>query len=147
MTSDWRAAKKQHWGAPVPGHLKHGQTTWACKVYGCDCKLCLPTGRRNRPRGQAKTPVERDREYRHRKRGQPVPPGRKHGAWTYRSYKCRCAVCVAGNAALRKATAERWRERARGRWVDGKTLTVICWPPKNAGPEWSCPDPHHLEAL
>lgn len=135
----------KYWGAPVPSHLKHGKGTFAKKVYGCDCRDCLPSGRRNRRSdGKPFTPRERRLRSRMKLRGKPVPPGVKHGIYTYNVYQCRCDDCRAANRAERVRTENRWRKTARGHWStevrDGKQVEVIHWPPATLDEAWICPD-------
>lgn len=130
------------WGLPVPPGLKHGQRTKAKAAYGCDCSLCLPSGRRNRPPGQRKPQGERNRALRAAKKGKPVPEGTKHGLYAYRTYACRCRVCVVANNENRPKS--NWRDKAHGRWStalrNGEEYDILCWPPRTAGPAWTCPE-------
>ena len=148
MSEVYREAKKKKWGLPVPPHLKHGSNTYAAKVYGCPCKVCLPSGRRKwlhiEGEQAPQSHVERQRRLRARKKGTPVPPGTKHGEYTYRVYSCRCTICKAATAEHSERMRNRWRETAHGRWTTVGDYETICWPPKNAGPEWTCPA-HHEE--
>lgn len=126
------------WGLPVPGHLKHGNATRAANVYGCDCKACLPSGKR---RGKGTPAVERNRKSRQRLAGQPVPPGTKHGLYAYTVYRCRCSPCRAAKAEEKQRRDNAWRADARGDWVDGDPMTVVHWPPRGFG-WWECPQCH-----
>lgn len=100
-----------------------------------------------------------------RRKGKPLdgPPKRApHGEFTHgtvyggRERKCPCTPC-------RQAASEYWsrlaRERrektstkvpgpsvkpeARGLWTEDRGTTTLCWPPRDAGPDWKCP--HHQE--
>lgn len=146
--SKWQLYKERHWGAPVPPHLKHGPATAAMKVYGCDCEVCLPSGRRywqNTEGATGPAPyIERDKKMRTAKRGTPVPANVKHGVYAYRVYACRCPVCMAARQANDERRRWLWLWRARGTWTmrrdeEGNELDVICWPPATAGPDWRCP--------
>lgn len=145
----FRREREKYWGLPVPPGYKHGPTSHVRQVYGCDCSLCLPSGQRNSQTLGTKplTPNERDRRLRASKRGQPVPPGLQHGGYTYRTYACRCDVCTKWNRERGVREKQAWRKKARGRWTkalrDGAEYDIICWPPRNAGPDWKCP---HEEA-
>jgi len=147
------AARERYWGMPVPAHLAHGPKTWACHVYGCGCQVCLPSGRRTwRNTEDATGPLshrDRQKKYQARLKGRPVPEG-KHGERGYRLYGCRCDICKAERRAKDLRQRNAWRNRARGRYSEGKdgdgqATTVICWPPRDAPPDWTCPDPSHLE--
>lgn len=139
-------AKELHWGAPVPAHLKHGPNTYAGQVYGCNCKTCLPSGKRKWKNTEGasgpKSHVERQRQLRADKKGTPVPAGTKHGEYAYRVYNCRCAICKAATAEHADRMRNRWRATAHGRWTTVGETEMICWPPKNAGPDWVCPHEH-----
>ena len=143
MSEVYEKAKAAKWGAPVPAHLKHGPNLYAAKVYGCPCKVCLPTGRRKWKNIEGatgpKSHADRQRALRQRKKGQPVPPGTKHGEYAYRVYGCRCKVCKAATAEHADRMRNRWRETAHGRWTTVGVYETICWPPKNADPDWVCP--------
>ncbi len=150
MNEKYEAAKKRHWGAPTPPTIKHGPNTYAAKVYGCPCKVCLPSGRRkwmNREDGEpaALTHAQRQKRLRQSKKNTPVPPGTKHGIYTYRIYNCRCDICQAAQAAAHHQQINAWRENAHGRWTTVGENEMICWPPADAGPDWICPHPHHKE--
>lgn len=125
----------RYWGLPVPGHLKHGVRTTAARFYGCDCKLCLPSGKR---RGPGTPQAERQRKSVQRLRGTPVPPDLKHGIYVYRAYGCKCDVCRAAKAANKRQVDNRWRATACGDWQDGAELTTVHWPPRGFG-WWECP--------
>lgn len=131
-------AKLRHWGAPVPSHLKHGEGTYAMKVYGCDCPVCLPSGRRRSAAGEGKPQTQRSRELRNRKRGQPVPPGTKHGVYPYGTYGCRCDVCSAAHSATDARRRAAHRDRSAGWFLVGPETTTIHWPPVGVG-IWTCP--------
>lgn len=129
------------WGLPVPSHLKHGQNTRAARTYGCDCSLCLPSGRRNRPRGQRMSSSERQKRLRAKKLGTPVPEGR-HGSHGYHVYGCRCDICRAARRDAGEKKRNAWRETARGHWHTeeraGVELDVLHWPPANLDEPWLC---------
>lgn len=141
--------KRALWGKQPPPHLKHGQNTRAARVYGCNCKVCLPTGRRKWINVEGATGPKdhrtRNAESRARKKGQPVPAGTKHGSYAYHTYNCRCAICKAANSESRERTQNRWRVTARGHWTTVGENETICWPPADAGPDWTCPHPNHKE--
>lgn len=146
MTTAHQRAKDAHWGLPVPPGCKHGQGTWAAKVYGCDCKKCLPTGRRLRPRGQRIPHAERQQKLRESKHGQPVPPSVKHGIYAYKIYGCRCDPCVLASNARRRRRTWAWLKNATGHYAfaakkdaDNFDVDVIHWPPAGTG-IWTCPD-------
>lgn len=135
----------RYWGLPVPGHLQHGKGTFAKKVYGCDCVECLPSGRRRQVNGgRPLTGRERRMRSRHNLKGKPVPPGVKHGIYTYNVYGHRCDDCLAASRAERERRENRWRETARGHWStairDGHEVDVIHWPPAELDEPWICPD-------
>lgn len=142
--SKYSEAKAKFWGLPVPPHLIHGQNRRAGNIYGCDCELCLPSGRRLKERGRPLTRQERTRRSRQNLYGKPVPPGVKHGIYTYRVYGCTCEACRAANRAERWRAKNRWRETARGHWStairDGHQVDVIHWPPAELDEPWLCPD-------
>lgn len=127
-----------HWGAPVPAHLKHGSNTYASRVYGCSCRSCLPSGRRRPAKGQGAPRREVHRRSRNRLNGRPVPPGVKHGIYTYNVYGCRCDTCRETSARRLYRQRRAWRATAHGRWVEHGDTTTICWPPAGAGPDWAC---------
>ncbi len=141
--SYYAEAKRRLWGAPIPPGIKHGPNTFASKVRGCDCKKCLPSGRRiwvNREEGDVSlTHLQRQKKLRDSKKNTPVPAGAKHGVYAYRIYNCRCDVCRATVSGAAKRQANAWREFSRGRWTTTGDSETICWPPKNAGPDWVCP--------
>lgn len=135
------AAREKLWGLPVPGHLIHKRDSWAARVYGCDCKACLPSGRRQNP--VPLTRAQRNAKLRAAKKGQPVPPGVKHGIYAYQVYACHCDVCVEAHNAKRREARQTWRADAVGDWVDnvvidGHKTTVVHWPPRGEG-MWQCP--------
>lgn len=138
---EWRAYIDRHWGLPVPDGAKHGRNTKAARVYGCDCGVCLPSGRRQGRRGEGptKTSTERQREMRERLRGKPVPPTTKHGNYAYRTYGCRCDVCVGAKRA--KNSRERQGPPGRAVRIQGgeKGITVVHWPPAILEETWQCP--------
>lgn len=146
MSQKLEAARDRHAGMPVPPGNKHGPNTYARRAYMCECSVCLPSGKAGTKHGEGKTYRERDRKLRRDKAKQPVPATAKHGIYAYKVYQCKCSVCRAAMAAQRANQKHAWRKKARGRWVDGPKETVICWPPHDAGPDWVCPDPAHLEA-
>ena len=151
--ADYRAYREKFWGLEPPPHLKHGPATWAAKVYGCPCSTCLPSGKRTWKHTEGATGplsgTERGRRLRASKRGQPVPEGTKHGGYASRVYGCKCEVCRGANAAEKHEKDNAWRALARGRWQTigdrWRGIEVICWPPKDAGPDWVCPHPSHEE--
>lgn len=135
-------------GQPVPPGLKHGPRQLSRKHWGCECELCRPEPDwAAKPRGRGArgglTHSEAQRALRHRKRGKPVPPGVKHGIYCYRTYGCRCDICRFELNGARTRRRNAWRETAHGRWrTEVRTngpVEVICWPPKDAGPDWVCP--------
>lgn len=131
--------KARHWGAPVPPHLKHGRNTYAFKVYGCDCLVCLPAGKR-RVMTPGGTPAkERNRKLRENKWGKPVPPGVKHGIYAYKVYGCRCDICKTAANSQREEYRNTWRTRATGSWSKQGKADVLHWPPVGRG-IWTCPD-------
>ncbi len=132
-------AVARHWGLPVPGHLKHGKGSYAGKVYGCACPLCLPSGRRATRPDRIPTHAERQRRLRTAKRRRPVPAGTKHGIYAYQVYQCRCDVCVKVHAENLARHRNAWRATARGHWSDLPDVTVVHWPPTGTGADWVCP--------
>lgn len=130
----------RHWGGPVPSHLKHGPQTRAAKVYGCDCRLCLPSGKRRPAKGQGQSARQRQRASRERLRGQPVPPHVRHGTYPYQYYRCRCDVCRAAVREARQRRLLRGREGWHGHWHEGPDTTTVHWPPRNLDEPWLCPD-------
>lgn len=94
MNEKYHRAKLKYWGAPVPGHLKHGDDSYAAKVYGCDCRDCLPSGRRRAAKGQGMSARQREINLRANKKGKPVPPGTRHGIYAYKIYRCQCDICI-----------------------------------------------------
>lgn len=143
--SRYQRQKEKYWGKPVPPRVKHGPTSHARKVYGCRCAICTPRGEEegtHRTTGEPDRPMthdERQKRLRARKRGTPVPPGTKHGIYTSRVYRCKCDICRAAKSAQYRRKVDRWRETARGRWTSDGIMDTICWPPRDAGPEWTCP--------
>lgn len=141
--SEHKRAKARYWGLPVPPNLIHGNMSYAARIYGCNCKLCLPSGKRSwtntEGRTGPKTPHERNRELRANKKGQPVPEGTKHGVYTYNVYNCRCAACKKAYALENERKRNAWRANSHGRWDTREEVDIICWPPKNADPDWVCP--------
>lgn len=130
--------KERDWGTPVPEHLRHGTRTMASDIYGCDCRECLPSGRRRPPRGEGLTRVERERRLRKNKRGQPVPPG-SHGIYGYKIYGCRCDFCEKANRDASRKQRASWRDTAVAHWGTRGGMDVVHWPPVGEG-TWSCPD-------
>lgn len=144
-TAAYRKAKRarqrlEFWGLPVPEGMKHGRSTLACEAYGCDCKACLPSGKRTKlGEGGKLTHDERQRRLRAAKLGLPVPPGARHGLYTYRVYGCRCDACRAARRHSEQQKANRWRETAVGSWSTRDSNDVIHWPPVGEG-LWTCPE-------
>lgn len=140
MTSRFLQAKEEHWGTPVPPGRKHGRESYTAKIYGCDCKLCLPSGRRRADRGQGVDHATRQKKLRANKKGTPVPAGTKHGIYTYKTYGCRCDICVQTNRRRnRHQKSWAWLENATGHYAFDAKVTVIHWPPVGRG-IWTCPD-------
>lgn len=136
----WRRRRKERdWGTPPPPHLKHGPQTVAADIYGCDCRDCLPSGRRRTPPGEGMTVAERQRRSRANRHGTPVPPGRKHGIYTYKIYGCRCDFCEKANRDASKKQRASWRDTAVAHWGTRGGMDVVHWPPVGEG-TWSCPD-------
>lgn len=134
---------RKYWGSPVPPHLPHGRSR-ARTIYGCGCKICLPSGRRRPPRGEGTPAVERQKKSRLNLQGKPVPEGTKHGVYTYKFYRCRCPICQAAHNVQAHRYRNPWMYRpTRGRWTESEGTTILCWPPAGAGPDWKCP---HEEA-
>lgn len=140
MTTAYQRAREKYYGLPVPAHLKHGQNSRACRIYGCDCKACLPSGRRV-IRGRRMSGAERQRKLRQAKKGKPVPPTVKHGVYASRVYGCPCDICrAARNRVLKRQRAKRhWKTTAVGIWTTVFDTTTIHWPPVGQG-TWTCPD-------
>lgn len=139
-----REQRDRYWGLPVPEGNRHGPKTNASRFYGCDCRLCLPSGQR-KPKGDGRaTHAERQKKLREAKRGHPVPPGTRHGIYAQRVYGCTCEVCSAAISRQRHRKKNPWmyRDDLRGRWRQGKRngqiMDVLCWPPASAGPQWAC---------
>lgn len=126
MATKFQRDKERFWGLPVPPHLKHGGSR-AKGVYGCDCKACLPSGRRNKLDGEPLTSTERSRKLRENKKGEPVPPDVKHGIYGYDVYSCRCEVCVEASNSRRRVD---WRLRnSYGEWIQREDgVTIVHWP-------------------
>lgn len=143
MPSKYELAVDRYWGLPVPSHLKHGTNTWAAKVYGCDCKLCLPSGKRRSRNGEGKSARQRQRESRARLLGQPVPPDVKHGVYAYHMYGCRCPTCRGARSDQQYRRKNRWRETSRGEWTERDGKDIIHWPPRDAEYPWVCPTCDH----
>lgn len=143
MTATFAERKRKLWGTPVPPGVKHGPNTHAAKYRGCDCRVCLPSGRRTWRNTEGATgPKDRNAHHgalRARKKGTPVPENVKHGVYGYRIYGCRCEACRAAirEVGLRQRNA--WREKSHGRWTTVGEFETICWPPRDAGPNWVCP--------
>lgn len=136
--------KARLWGKPVPEGNKHGPRSYAARYYGCPCKVCLPSGRRKwinaEDREAPMTHAERQKKLREAKKGKPVPEGVKHGIYTARVYQCPCEVCKAAKKkSSRQEKRRSWRDRAYGHWTTANGVDTICWPPKDAGPDWVCP--------
>lgn len=135
--------REQVWGGPVPDHLKHGPNKRAARIYGCDCTVCLPSGKRCAPKGAGLSKAERAKRLRIAKKGQPVPEGTKHGPYAYKIYGCRCDVCRASTSTVRKRRRDRAPEgRQRiGHWTRHveRGLDIIHWPAVNTEP-WACPE-------
>lgn len=142
--SRWTERRDRFYGTPVPPGIKHG-AAYARYTYGCECKVCRPAGWVTRsPNGHGKPATQRNREYRDRKAGQPVPASVAHGSYTaWRIYKCQCPVDVAARKQARRDRDNAWRKTARGHWHDevrdGKEVTVIHWPPRELTEPWVCP--------
>lgn len=139
--SRWTERRDRVYGMPVPPGIKHGGA-YARYTYGCDCKVCRPSGWITRsPNGQGKPGSQRNREYKARKWGQPVPEGR-HGYTGYRYYGCRCDECAGWSRQDRWNRDNAWQRTARGHWHDevrdGKAITVIHWPPRELTESWVC---------
>lgn len=138
--------------------LKHGPGSRARWLRGCTCDVCI------RPRNGVVMPsrvrpdrplthAERQKRLRDKLRGTPVPPGTKHGQYCRKVYGCDCAEAKAylREARKRHRAAAANRRRADpdapiwGRWTldPVRQLDVVCWPPRDAGPEWRCPHPDH----
>jgi hypothetical protein len=128
----------------VPAYLKHRPGSWARQKYGCDCRDCLPKGEGTPgrpPKGDAAlSPRERQARLRAAKKGQPVPPGTKHGIYAFKIYGCRCSTCRAAKVRQNHRVKNPWMYRPlRGRWHEEDGITTLCWPPVGAGPDWTCP--------
>jgi hypothetical protein len=146
-------AKAKLWGTPIPEHLTHYRGSLACKIYGCDCKLCLPSGRRNwQNRGESGPIPGNERQARlvASKKGQPVPPGTKHGLYCKKVYDCPCKLGRTAALAQGRKYQARRRERDRGRppgdpyghWTTGYSGGIdadIIWWPKKGQPASDCP--------
>ena len=141
--------RARYLGKPVPAGLKHGTNSYARRIYGCGCAECVPSGKRTwKNRNQEDRPLrhaERQKKLRRAKKGEPVPAGTKHGLYTYRVYGCRFEVCRAAKTADHERRAEAWRATSYGRWTTVGDYETICWPPRDAGPDWVCPHPHYNE--
>lgn len=144
----WTEQKGAKWGLTPPAGARHGQQSWAAKVYGCDCKECLPSGERIwRSREDRDRPLahgERQRRLRQKKRGQPVPPNVKHGIYANRTYGCICEICTAAKKKNSHRKSNPWMYRpTRGHWSTGRNssgapVDLIWWPPLGAATE-DCP--------
>jgi hypothetical protein len=130
----YRRARERLAGMTPPEGLKHGPNTWARKIYKCACADCVNPEPRRIP-----THNERQKKLREAKRGKPVPPTTTHGIYAYRTYRCKCEICVnAGREAYHRANNP-WKYRpTHGRWREENGVTTLCWPPAGAGPEWRC---------
>lgn len=142
--SAYQRAQRRFYGAPVPATLRHGPGTRASAIYGCDCKTCLPSGKRVRKAWRDEPPLtklERQNRSRASLRGQAVPPGNKHGIYAYRVYGCRCEDCELAKKRADHKSKNPWLYRpTRGRWNVGEETTTVCWPPAGADPTtWRCP--------
>lgn len=139
--------RARYLGKPVPAGLKHGTNSYARRIYGCGCAECVPSGKRTwKNRNHEDRPLthaERQKKLRSNKRGKPVPPGTKHGTYAGRVYGCTCPICKAAKRRETARSANRWRSTAHGRWTTVGKSEMICWPPRDAGPDWVCPDPSH----
>lgn len=140
--------KRERWGLPVPEGYKHGPKSMAYRHYGCACRVCLPSGKRH----DGENPIphnERQKKLRATKKGTPVPEGTKHGIYTARTYGCTCKICDAAKKTASHREKNPWMYRpTHGRWTmrkdsGGALVDVLCWPPKDAGPDWVCP--HQLK--
>lgn len=138
MSRDNAGDRRRFWGGPVPEGLKHGPTTRASRIYGCPCTLCLPSGKRKH-RGNPEPHKVRQKRLRATKKGQPVPPGVKHGVYAARTYLCHCDICRSALRVTRHRKRTAWRETATGSWHDGPKKTVLHWPPVGQG-RWTCPE-------
>ena len=87
---------------------------------------------------QSKTKTERHRKLKENLHGRPVPAHLKHGLYTARMYGCKCPICRAAHVAAKKQYRDRWMKSARGLWTIGAKKTTLCWPPRDAGPDWTC---------
>jgi hypothetical protein len=166
---DWDEIREIYSGRPMAPNLIHGGDSWARRAYGCRCEVCMgprrrPTGKGRAPRlhgpgtwsrrvlkcaceicttnPDRKKPMthqERQKKLRQAKRGQPVPPTVKHGIYVYKTYACRCEVCLAAERLRVHKNKNPWMYRpTRGRWKEENGLTTLCWPPAGAGPDWRC---------
>ncbi len=149
---DYAERRARYFGKPVPATLKHGNNSYARRIYGCGCVECLPSGKRTwKYRNKEDRPLthaERQKKLRQAKAGQPVPEGTKHGIYTARVYLCPCDICrKAKSKSSRQEKKRSWRDRAYGHWTTANGVDTICWPPKNAGPEWTCPHHHNIKEV
>lgn len=128
--------------------LKHGPTSRARYDRGCTCEVCYQGEVRRRPvyrvhDDRAMTPAERQARSRANLFGTPVPEGVKHGVYCRKVYGCQCEESREARAKSLRRARNRWRVTARGRWGnayrDGHDFDTICWPPRDAGPDWQCP--------
>ena len=130
--------------------LKHYPGGLARRRFGCDCRKCLPSGQAGSGSGprildRPLTPSERRRRSRQNLRDKPVPPGVKHGIYAARVYNCKCSTCRAVRNLHNDRKRRPWRYGigVQGRWRElggQKGKTVVCWPPRDAGPNWVCPE-------
>lgn len=139
-----REQVERFWGLPVPPNLKHGNNTKAARAYGCDCKVCLPSGRRRRVfEDRPLTRMERARRHRANVYGTTPPPHIKHGIACARNYGCTCEVCSEAKRRANKRQAWLrewgWTERAYGRYTLLPDKTIVHWPPAGSPPDWKCP--------
>lgn len=130
----WQKRRKAYEGRPVPEGIAHGSQSWARRAYRCECADCV------NPEPRVGTPhAERQRKLRQAKRGKPVPPGTKHGIYAYRTYQCRCGVCLEAKVRDGHRRKNPWMYRpTRGRWREENGVTTLCWPPEGAGSNWRC---------
>lgn len=137
--SEYFRDQERYWGLPVPSHLKHGPNSRAVRIYGCDCKTCLPSGKRYKQPGGPITHKDRQKKLRETKKGKPVPEGTKHGVYAYRTYGCKCDICRAARSRKSHQEKNPWMYRpTRGHWVEKDGVTSLCWPPATAGTDWEC---------
>jgi len=136
VRGDLQADRLKFWGLEVPEGRVHGPNSRSRRVYGCKCLACVPSGKTRPAKGEGMPQAERNRRLRQAKKGKPVPPTVKHGKYAYRTYGCRCDVCRA--ASERARSTHTWERKTHGVWTEGPRTTTLCWPPRNAGPDWRC---------